>query len=231
MNQPAIQPASQAGSPTRAVVSPSFGASGRIRRVHRGLVALFAVVLVLTGCETAYPPAAIPPTADATAPQVLHAGDVVKITFPRAPTMDTTQQIRRDGMINLYLVGEVHAADVTPAQFEKDLMDKYASQLVSREVRVTLVSSAFTIYVTGAVMRPGKITPDRDMTAFEAIMEAGGFDRSKANTKAVAIIRRDGTTTKTFRLDLQSVMQGKPVVPFYLKDNDVVYVPERISLF
>lgn len=166
-----------------------------------------------------------------TATQKLQPGDVVKISFPGSKTLETTQQIRRDGKINLYLVGEVPASNRTPAELEQQLLDLYSSQLVSKEVRVTLVSSAFAVFVTGAVVHPGKLTPERSLTAFEAIMEAGGFDRTKADTKAVTVIRNDSGQTKRIQLNLKAVLEGKETEPFYLQAYDVVYVPERFSWF
>lgn len=198
-----------------------------LARLALGIVALVAA----TGCATtrsASMPLAAPAESQS---QTLRVGDVVKISFPRTPTLDTTQQIRRDGKINLYLVGEVEAANTGPAELEKKLLDLYASQIVSKEVRVTVVSSAFSVFVTGAVLRPGKVTPERSLTAFEAIMEAGGFDSTKADTKAVTVIRNDKGKTKHFTVNLKAVLDGKESDPFYLQAYDVVYVPERFSWF
>ena len=45
---------------------------------------------------------------------------------------------------------------MTPAELEKDLINRYSSQLLSKEVRVAVESSSFVVYVTGAVLRPGR---------------------------------------------------------------------------
>ncbi|MBL9188977.1 MAG: polysaccharide biosynthesis/export family protein [Opitutaceae bacterium] len=163
--------------------------------------------------------------------QILNAGDVIKVSFPGSATLDMTQQIRRDGMVNLYLVGEVKAVDKTPAQLEKELVALYASQITSKEVKVTVVSSAFSVFVTGAVIKPGKVTSERELTAFDAIMEAGGFDESRANKKRVRIVRQDGGKIENFEIDFKKVLEGRGGEPFYLKAHDTVYVPERISWF
>jgi polysaccharide export outer membrane protein len=102
---------------------------------------------------------------------------------------------------------------------------------VAKEVRVTVVSSAFAVFVTGAVMHPGKLTPERSLTAFEAIMEAGGFDNSKADPKAVKIIRSENGQTKNFTVNLKAVLEGKAAEPFYLQAYDTIYVPEKFSWF
>ena len=85
--------------------------------------------------------------------------------------------------------------------------------------------------LAGAVLRPGKLTPDRALTAFEAVMEAGGFDEAKADSKAVTVIRTEGGEIKRFTVNLKAVLQGKQVEPFYLQAYDVVHVPERFSWF
>lgn len=210
-----------------ATIRQIRGGSSRLRM--SAVLPLVAMLVLGAGCATTE--TVLPTLPKEPETQVLHAGDVVKISFPRVSTLDTTQQIRRDGKINLYLIGEVQAADLTPADLEKKLLDQYASQLVSKEVRVTLVSSAFSVYVTGAVLHPGRITPDREITPIEAVMEAGGFDGAKANPKAVSVIRRNGSETKSFTVDLQAVLEGKQSAQFYLKPNDIIYVPEKRSIF
>lgn len=186
---------------------------------------------LFTGCETPPPPS--PMTAANSQPEVLtiREGDVLKISFPGAPTLDTQQQVRRDGRITMPLGGEVVAAGLTPNGLEQDLLKVYAAQLVSKEVSVTVVSSTFTVFVSGAVVRPGKIVSDHPLTALEAVMEAGGFDRTKADMRAVVVTRQDASQYKNYTVDLKSVLDGKQTEPFYLKPADVVYVPELFSWF
>jgi polysaccharide export outer membrane protein len=192
-------------------------------------VVLCAFAFSFSGCASE--PPSSPPTTAIPDVQILNPGDVIKIAFPGAQNLDTNQQIRRDGRVNLYLIGEVKAAGKTPAELEKELVNAYSSQLVSKEIKVTVVSSSFSVYVTGAVMKPGKIAPDRALTAFDAIMEAGGFDPAKANTKKVRVIRQEDGQIKSYPLDMKALMEGKQSEPFYLKSNDVVVVPEKISWF
>lgn len=202
------------------------------------LLAATALALV-AGCATqsgslaSYPDFsggtnAVPASAQAI---TLEAGDVVQITFPGAPNLNTTQQIRRDGKISLNLVGEVTAAGLTPSELEKKLVDLYSSQLVDKQVNVTVTSSTFPIYVTGAVIRPGKIMSDRPISALEAVMEAGGPDYTRANLKTVKVIRNENGRMEHFQLNLKTSLQGHESQPFYLKPSDIVYVPERFTWF
>jgi polysaccharide export outer membrane protein len=203
-----------------------------------GLTALaLGFLAFMTGCET--PDTAT--RADQIRSQVetnkqpetltVREGDVLKISFPGAPNLDTTQPVRRDGRISLSIVGEVMAAGLTPADLEKELIKLYSTQLVSKEVSVSVVSSTFAVYVSGSVARPGKIMSDRPISALEAIMEAGGFDNAKADMRAVVVIRREEGQTKNYTLNLKLVLEGKLSEPFYLKPFDIVYVPERFSWF
>jgi polysaccharide export outer membrane protein len=186
---------------------------------------------LLTACQTSSN--VEPPTKAAAVAEVqtLREGDVLKISFPGAPNLNTEQTIRRDGRISLPIVGEVVVSDMTPAALEKDLIQRYSSQLVSKEVNVTVVSSSFSVYVSGAVMRPGKVTTDHQLSALEAVMEAGGFNTEKANTRGVVVIRNEDGKTKNYQIDLQKVLDGKSAEPFMLKPSDILMVPEKISWF
>jgi len=93
------------------------------------------------------------------------------------------------------------------------------------------VSSSYTVYVTGAVLSPGKVQSDRPISAFEAVMSAGGFDMNRANLEAVTIIREENGQTRNYTVNLQLVLEGKSTAPFYLKRSDTVYVPVKFSLF
>jgi len=201
-----------------------------ICRLSAGIGAV-ACLLAVAGCETAgfskLDEGKLPPPE----PIVLREGDSVRISFPGAPNLNTIQQIKRDGRIALQLVGEVQAAGLTAKQLEDELLKLYGPQLQTKEVSVAIETSTFPVYVTGAVLRPGKIMPDRSMTALEAIMEAGGFDYAKANTKAVTIIRHEGGRVEHYKLNLKRVLQGAEEEPFNLKPSDIIYVPERFSWF
>src|SRR5581483_7478545 len=140
---------------------------------------------------------------------VLREGDTVRITFLGAQNLNTTQTIRRDGKIDLYLVGEVSAAGITPAELEKELKKRYKDQIVVNEITVAVESDSFTVYVTGSVMHAQKVQSNRPITVLEAIMEAGGPDYAKANLKAVSVLRQESGSVKKTILNLRDVMSGK----------------------
>ena len=160
----------------------------------------------------------------------LREGDTVRITFPGSANLNTIQQIRRDGKISLPLVGEFKAAGLTPSGLEKELVKLYEPQLVTKEVNVVLESSAYFVFVTGAVARPGRIAFDRPITALEAVIDAG-VDYAKANLKDVTVIRRQGGHEEKHHLNLKLELQGRGGETFYLQPSDIVFVRERFTWF
>jgi hypothetical protein len=53
----------------------------------------------------------------------------------------------------------------------------------------------------------------------------------KANMKAVVIIRHENGVNTNYKLNLKTVLDGKPTEPFKLKAFDTVYVPEKFNWF
>jgi polysaccharide export outer membrane protein len=202
--------------------------------------ALLGLIVGLAGCSTSptfeqvdNSAVAPPPTAVKPETVILREGDSIRVTFPGTPALNggQAQVIRRDGKINLPLVGDVVAAGKTPLDLEKELAKLYANQLLDNKVVVTVEASSFPVYVSGAVLRPGKILSDHPMTALEAIMEAGGFDETRANEKKVQIIRNNKGHMEHYTLNLKRVIDGEDNTPFYLKPADIVHVPERFQWY
>lgn len=190
--------------------------------------------VLLTGCRTAGPPVSSALMQQASAKDeaiVLREGDVVRLSFPGAPNLDDTQQIRRDGKLALKQGGEITAVGKTLADLEKEVLKVYEAQLVVKQVSVSLGSSAYPIFVIGAVLRPGKVMADRPLSVFEAIMEAGGPDFARANTKEVLVLREGASGLTTFKFNLKETLEGRSAPSFFVKPSDVIYVREKFSWF
>ena len=208
------------------------------RIAHRPVIfsiLALAFSVFLAGCETNSPH--LPPVPGASAQGsndiVLKEADSLKINFPGNDNLNTTQTIRIDGKITLPMVGEVVAAGKTPAQLQKELIDLYSTQLVSaKQITVTVQSSSYYVFVTGAVVKPGKVACDHPMTVLEAIMEIGGFDYDRANLKAVRVIRTQNGKTYNYKVNLEGVVKsGVQLDVFYVQRNDYIYVPSKITWF
>ena len=206
---------------------PLLAKIGGLRRGRQAwlLGLLLGLPLLWAGCST--------PQIDSPKDTqiILREGDVLAISFPGSTNLDAVQTIRRDGKISLPLVGEVYAVDVTPDELQEKLIKLFDPQISSKEITVTVQSSSYPVYVTGSVLRPGRLDATQPLTAVEAIMESGGFDYAKANMKKVRIIRHTKGKTQSFVLNLKEVLDGKDVKQFYLRPEDIIYVPERFTWF
>jgi protein involved in polysaccharide export with SLBB domain len=127
----------------------------------------------------------------------------------------------------LPLIGEVTASGKTVVEFQKELVRLYKPQLRNSEVVVTLESSVAQVVVSGAVTRPAKLTFERPTTVFQAIMEAGGVNEY-GTLKRVHLIRVVNGEQLTQVLDLRPALAGKATNALYVKDGDVIFVPQSM---
>lgn len=194
-----------------------------------GFLSLMLVAVLISGCQSTPAPR---PTANDTIPPLLKlsAGDVIEITFPGATNLNSVHRIGPEGTINMPLVGPIQAANLTSEQLQGELMKMFQNELKDGSVIVNVANSANSVYVTGSILRPGRIALDRPLTALEVIMETGGFAES-ANRKKVTVIRYIGEKNTLIELDLDPLLTGGPVPPFYVKPRDVIHVPSKIQWF
>ena len=201
------------------------------RRVILGFLGSLslAVLAIVSGCNT---PPAHPPTAEDLTPPLLTLapGDVLEITFPGATNLTGMHRIGPEGTITMPLVGQVEAAGKTSEQLQNQLVGLYSGELKDTNVVVGIAGSGNVVYVDGAVLHPGKITLERPLTALEAVEEAGGFIET-SNRKKVTVVRYKGNQNTVIELNLEPVLTGGAVPPFYLRPRDIVHVPTKIQWF
>ncbi len=97
---------------------------------------------------------------------------------------------------------------------------------------VMVPAYANVVYVTGNVLKPGamKLLPDEELTAYSAILRAGGFARF-ANRKKVYVLRDQGNgVKKKIPVSIKEIQAegGSDVI---LQSKDIVVVPERFFSF
>jgi polysaccharide export outer membrane protein len=196
----------------------------RFAQALLGAVTLMAAMLV-AGCETPVSSAAFPNQSGAPTKVTLAPGDVVRLTFSAAPELNQTQMIRGDGKINLPQVGEVTAAGKPIAQLQTEVAALYKPQLRNSEVLVTLESGITRVYMAGSLQRPGPLVLDRPTTLLQAIMQAGG-PTPFSNMRRVQVIRLVNGRQVSQVIDLRPTLAGERTRPFYVRDGDIVTVPQ-----
>ena len=160
----------------------------------------------------------------------LSPGDTLLITFPGATNLSGMHQVGSDGAITLPYIGVVTAVGKTPNELQAELQEQYSTELRDNQVLVSLASSVSMVYVTGAVLRPGRVQMTRPLTALEAIMEAGGYTEV-ANLEKVGIVRWEDGRNVRYTLNLEPSLQGQAIEPFYVKPRDIVEVPRKVQWF
>jgi polysaccharide export outer membrane protein len=194
-------------------------------KIRQGLI-LALLAALLAGCQTVE----YPPTSERITPSTpvrLSPGDVIKVTFSDSSDLNQTQKIKIDGKVNLPLIGEVKAAGKTLIGFQRQIADRYSSQLEDEEILVTLEVNGASVIVSGFVGRPGKLTFDRPTTVFQAIMEAGGAT-AYGNLNKVRLIRTVDGKQYVGLLNMKPALKGRVTEGTYIKDGDVIYVPQRL---
>jgi polysaccharide export outer membrane protein len=199
-----------------------------LQSMPKALAATMAVMLAMTftGCESAATYTPIP--ADAYAPRPtgsLSAGDVLNIRFPGAPELNTTQKVQANGKVSLPTIGSVTAQGKSISSLQSELTGMYTAHLQNPAVLVAVETAASGVYVTGEVMKPGKVPLDRPMTVIEAVGECGGFTKF-ANPKQVVVVRTQGGKNQRYSLNLANAFNGAGDSAFYLRPYDTVLVKQ-----
>jgi polysaccharide export outer membrane protein len=191
-----------------------------------GLISILTLLVFAgAGCQTDTNTTTFSGQAEVPRHVILASGDVVKLTFSAAPELNQSQKVRADGKLSLPLIGEVDAAGKTVGQLQGELVELYKPQLKTPEVTVSLEASLTTVVVSGAVNKPGKIAFERPTTVFQAIMEVGGPSEF-GTLKHVRLVRTVNGVQKSQVMNVQDTLIGQGTKPFYVRDGDVIYVPQ-----
>lgn len=125
----------------------------------------------------------------------LGSGDKVHIAVFGQPDLNGDFAVDGGGSVQLPLIGTVKAAGLTVAEFQKEVVSKYADgYLVNPNVEVDVVSYR-PFYIIGEVRSPGQYQYVNGMSVLNAVALAGGFtDRAD---KSEVYIRRNGSSKET----------------------------------
>lgn len=214
-------------SPEKTTDSTRSTANGITRLIHSALVGALSLTLVFVSANCMNREVAVVPAeAYRSRPNAtLAAGDEINVAFSGAPELNVKQKIQANGRVSLPTVGDVGAAGQSLTSFQEQLTQLFQPHLQDPTVIVSVESAAAGVYVSGEVLRPGKIPLDRPMTVLEAVMEAGGFTKF-ANPKQVIVVRNQNGRNQRYLLNMNDALSGSDSSPFYLRTYDVIYVKQ-----
>jgi polysaccharide export outer membrane protein len=170
----------------------------------------------------------------------LQPGDTLSVSVWQDSKIDRNVVIEPDGRISFPLAGHLQAAGKSTEQLEEALrlrlQDNYKESL---DVTVMLIRRPLAladqgqtvrendVFVTGEVKKAGKYIVTRPTTVLQAISLAGGLDVYAAKRR-IAIQRRVNGEDVLIPFDYRAAVNGRdPWSNLYLRDGDVVIVPER----
>jgi protein involved in polysaccharide export with SLBB domain len=126
-------------------------------------------------------------------------------------------------------VDDIVAAGRTPEELDQSLTAEYAAYFNSPEVTVAVMKIAEArVYVGGEVRNPGMLGLSGRMTALQAIMRTGGFDRT-AKVRQVLLVRKNQEGQREiYELNLRDSMKMESSLDdVYLQSADLIIVPPK----
>jgi polysaccharide biosynthesis/export protein len=175
-------------------------------------------------------------------------GDELRITVIGYPEYTGPQTVLSDGTISLPVIGDVMAADRTPAQLMRELAARLNEVLVKPAVNVVVSGQRpITVNVTGSVQRPGPIQlknlrPSGELnsatttagvvsiqrpTVTAALLEAGGVTK-EADLRSVSLRRYSpNRSLPPVTINLwEAIASNSPSRDITLQDGDTVFIPQ-----
>ncbi len=196
---------------------------------------------LLAGCAASQPSVLPDAAAPSPSPPVEYAvqpGDTLAVKFYYHPDHDQEVVVRTDGKIALALVGEVHAAGLSPARLANEIAQRYSTNLRDPQVSVSVKAMGENrVYVGGEVNRPGFVAYRQGLTALKALMEAGG-PKDTGRLDQVVLLHKgtdDGQYVAS-KINLARVLEaGDTGADLAVGPADVLFVPKttiaKLNLF
>lgn len=157
----------------------------------------------------------------------IQVGDVLDVNFFKTTQLNQTLTVGPDGDLYLPLVGRIRVAGRTVDEITDELTEGFSAEMVDPQITVSVADfSGLFVHVAGEVKRPGLQPYSGQLTAVQAIMDAGGFE-DRGRKKSVLLIRRDkdGKGVGTI-IDVAAVLKdGQFQGDVALAPSDIIYVP------
>ena len=160
---------------------------------------------------------------------VIGVRDILDVAVWRCPELETTVMVRpEDGKISLPLIGEVEAAGMTPRELALSISRKMAYYVKDPRVAVAVKQIGNKkVFIMGQVLRNGTVQLERGDRIIDLITRAGGFT-DNAVPSCTHIVRGGYQDPEIVRVNLaRLIFKGDTSQNVYLKEGDIVYVPEN----
>jgi polysaccharide export outer membrane protein len=193
-----------------------------------GWLMALAIVLVVAGCASPYPPA----------PRTLSAEDynytigpldVINVVVWRNPELSLSVPVRPDGKIATPLINDLLAVGKTPSALARDI-EKALGEFIRQPV-VTVIVTTFVgpaseqIRVIGEATKPQILAFRRNMTVLDVMIAVGGLTDFADGNNASIFRPTDGGKQYNVRLrDL--VKRGDIAANVEMRPGDILIIPQ-----
>jgi len=160
---------------------------------------------------------------------IMGPGDLIEIAVWHHPELEKTMRIRPDGRVSFPLVKDIHAAGNTPLALMHEIEKRLAKYLKEPEVSVIVMEyKSKNILVLGEVKNPGLYQYEGDMSAFEAIAKAGGYNKHAQLNSIFVVESARSSEPKFFIADMhKAIRYGDITQDVKLRPDDLIFVPKN----
>ncbi len=159
----------------------------------------------------------------------IREGDMVQVSVFDEPELAAGGRVRKDGTIQCPLIGSVKIQGLSQSAAARLIEESYRKDyLVHPEVNLFISQfSVQRITILGQVQRPGahELPAEKDLTILQVLGMAGGPTRI-ANLKKVLVKRVEAGKERVYKVDVNSMASGNQTMMFYVREDDVITVPE-----
>jgi len=149
--------------------------------------------------------------------------DTLSIKVFKMPDLSGDFEVDLTGQVSMPLIGNVEAAELTTAQLDQRLTEKFSERyLENPDVSVGVkASTRRSVTVDGAVKAAGSFPVNGPLTLMQAVALAGGMSED-ANARRVAIFRTIGGKRQAAAFDLSEIRRGQAEDPVVYAGDIVV---------
>ena len=170
-------------------------------------------------------PLTFAPITDAPIPSdyIIGPGDTINILFFGKKSEEISQQVTRDGNLNIPDLGPIPVAGLSFSELKENLLERVATQMIGVKASISLGKlRSIRIFVLGHVYKPGSYTVSALSTLTNAIFSSGGVKRI-GSLRDIQLKRRGKIITHFDLYDL--LLRGDTSGDHRLLPGDVIFVP------
>jgi protein involved in polysaccharide export with SLBB domain len=154
---------------------------------------------------------------------IVGPGDQIQIEIWGAYTYTGVQGVDPRGNIFIPQVGPIHVAGATNNELINRI-DSAVKRVFTQNVQTyasLLSKQPVAVYVTGAVVHPGRYSGDAQDSPLQYLARAGGIDPKSGSYRDLRIVRGGRTIA---RIDLYAFLTGTEMPPLQFAVDDTIYV-------